>query len=613
MCSTWRRRSTAGPNLAQSPGIPVSLSSTFTDPGFPVGSSAETYTATINWGDGTTSPGTVTTTPGGPGVPTSGTISGTHTYATHGDYTATVTVLDSLGQQGSGTLSVLDIPPTVAAGPAQTVNQGSPVVVAATFNDPGFEAGATAASYSATIEWGDGTTSPGTVTVKPGSPGVSTTGTVSGSHIYSDQGNYTVTVLVVDDGGGVGQGSFTATVKDVGPTLAPLPNGTYVQGQPFTIVDSFTEPGIDDRDTVMVNWGDGSTSDFDANSMYENANGVPTPFLVEPTATSPGSITVGHVYNDGNPHTVTITITDKDGLSSTVSALYVAVIPTTTTVTSSTPGDVSVYGQPVTFTAEVTGQPGFATPTGTVTFDVNGVPAAQETLSGGVAQFIPSTPLAVGSDTITAFYGGAGAYTPSDNTAAPLIQTVNQDTTTTTVASSTPSDSSVYGQLVTFTATVTVNSPGAGTPTGSVTFYDNGASIGTGTLNGVLGNDHDATFTTSALERGHPPDHSDVRRRYRRPDQQLRRPDSDGQPGRHHHHDQRLNHVAQLRSDGDLDRPDNGKRSRLGYADRLGQLRRLDDWQHAGERRALGRRRELDDLHSRARWSLNRGGLQRRR
>src|SRR5207237_61769 len=48
------------------------------------------------------------------------------------------------------------------------------------------------------------------------------------------------------------------------------------------------------------------------------------------------------------------------------------------------------------------------------------------------------------------------------------------------------------------TATVSVNSPGAGTPTGIVTFYDNGVSIGTGTLNGVSGNDQ-ATFTTGAL------------------------------------------------------------------------------------------------------------------
>ena len=488
---------TAGPNLNQSPGVPVSLSSTFTDPGFPVGSSAETYSATINWGDGTTSPGTVTTTPGGPGVPTSGTVSGTHTYKTHGDFGVTVTVLDSLGQQGSGTLTALDVSPTVAAGPNPTVNQGSPAAVAATFTDPGYEAGATAASYTATINWGDGTTSPGTVTMTPGGPGVPTTGTIAGSHIYADQGTYPVTVSLVDDGGGVGQASLTATVQDVGPTLAPLLNGGYVQGQPLIIQDTFTEPGIADRDTVTVNWGDGITSTIDSSSMYQNANGVLVPFLVEPTATSPGSITLGHVYNDRNPHTVTITVTDKDGLSSTISVLYEAVIPTTTTVTSSTGGS-SVYGQPVTFTATVAAPPGFVTPTGTVTFDVNGVAVAHEALSGGTAQFTPASPLPVGPDTITAFYGGAGAYTPSDNTAAPPIQTVNKDSTTTTVASSTPSNVSVYGQSVTFTATVSVNSPGAGTPTGSVTFYDNGVAIGTGTLNGVSGKDQ-ATFTTSAL------------------------------------------------------------------------------------------------------------------
>ena len=42
------------------------------------------------------------------------------------------------------------------------------------------------------------------------------------------------------------------------------------------------------------------------------------------------------------------------------------------------------------------------------------------------------------------------------------------------------------GQSVTFTATVLPDrrAPGAGTPTGSVTFWDNGVSIGTGTLNG---------------------------------------------------------------------------------------------------------------------------------
>ena len=55
---------------------------------------------------------------------------------------------------------------------------------------------------------------------------------------------------------------------------------------------------------------------------------------------------------------------------------------------------------------------------------------------------------------------------------------------------------SVYGQSLTFTATVTAN--GLGPPSGSVTFYDGGTSLGSGTLNtsGV------ATLTTSALPVG---------------------------------------------------------------------------------------------------------------
>ena len=59
----------------------------------------------------------------------------------------------------------------------------------------------------------------------------------------------------------------------------------------------------------------------------------------------------------------------------------------------------------------------------------------------------------------------------------------------------------MHGQSVTFTATVSVVSPGStavANPTGTVTFYDDGTSIGTGTLSVVSGQDQ-ATFTTSAL------------------------------------------------------------------------------------------------------------------
>ena len=87
--------------------------------------------------------------------------------------------------------------------------------------------------------------------------------------------------------------------------------------------------------------------------------------------------------------------------------------------------------------------------------------------------------------TITSNESGAGST-------ASASLTVNQASTSTTVASS--SNPSVFGQSVTFTATV---SSGAGTPTGTVTFLDGGSPIGTGTLSGGV-----ATFTTSALAVG---------------------------------------------------------------------------------------------------------------
>ena len=51
---------------------------------------------------------------------------------------------------------------------------------------------------------------------------------------------------------------------------------------------------------------------------------------------------------------------------------------------------------------------------------------------------------------------------------------------------------------MTFTATIGVVMPGAGTPTGSVTFMDGSTTLGTGTLNGT----GTASFTTSDLAIG---------------------------------------------------------------------------------------------------------------
>ena len=74
------------------------------------------------------------------------------------------------------------------------------------------------------------------------------------------------------------------------------------------------------------------------------------------------------------------------------------------------------------------------------------------------------------------------------------------DTASSVATSGTPS---VSGQSVTLTATVTVVDPGStavASPTGTVTFYDAGTSIGTGTLAVVNGADQ-ASYTTSARHR----------------------------------------------------------------------------------------------------------------
>src|SRR2546427_8380669 len=82
---------------------------------------------------------------------------------------------------------------------------------------------------------------------------------------------------------------------------------------------------------------------------------------------------------------------------------------------------------------------------------------------------------------------------------ASLTQVVNKADTTTTVVSSV--NPSVSGQWVTFTATVSVNSPGsaaAANPTGTVTFKDGSTTLGTGTLS-TGGGVTTAAFSTSAL------------------------------------------------------------------------------------------------------------------
>src|SRR5207247_593890 len=133
---------------------------------------------------------------------------------------------------------------------------------------------------------------------------------------------------------------------------------------------------------------------------------------------------------------------------------------TTAAVTSS--ANPSLFGQSVTFTATVAAvAPGVGTPTGTVTFRDGANTLGTATLTNGTATLATSA-LSVGSHTITVVIGGDTIFGASPSSV--LTQTVNQASTTATVTSS--ANPTVFGQPVTFTATVSAVAPGAGTPSG---------------------------------------------------------------------------------------------------------------------------------------------------
>jgi hypothetical protein len=132
---------------------------------------------------------------------------------------------------------------------------------------------------------------------------------------------------------------------------------------------------------------------------------------------------------------------------------------------------------------------GGVTPGGTVTFmDGTTVLTTQAINAGGVAMYTTST-LTAGVHQITAVYNGDAAKQIQGSTSAVLNQDVQAPTTATLTSSLNPS---LYGNSVTFTATIPPS--GSAAPTGTVSFLDGATQVGTGTLSGNPGV---ATFTTA--------------------------------------------------------------------------------------------------------------------
>jgi len=185
--------------------------------------------------------------------------------------------------------------------------EASPVSVAKSFSDVG-----TLDTHTASINWGDGT--PATVGSISGS-------TVSGTHTYADDGNYTVTITVTDDDGGADSDTVAATIANVSPTADAGSPYEILVGETIALAGSGSDvAGVEDP--LTFSW------DLDNDGTFETAGQNPT---FDPSG-----------YVGAGPHPVTVRVDDGDGGVTTASSSVTINQPPTVEI-DSTVTDNTVY------------------------------------------------------------------------------------------------------------------------------------------------------------------------------------------------------------------------------------------------------------------------------
>jgi hypothetical protein len=273
------------------------------------------------------------------------------------------------------------------------------------------------------------------------------------------------TQLDASSGGVAGSFAYSPTSGTV------LTAGSQTLSVTFTPTDTTDYNSANGNVTLTVNkatptitWSTPSAITYgtalSATQLDASSGGVAGSFAYSPTS--------GTVLTAGSQTlSVTFTPTDTTDYNSANGNVTLTVNKATPTITWATPSAIT-YGTALSATQ-------------------------LDATSGGVAGSFAYSPtsgtvLAAGSQTLSV------TFTPTDttdyNTATGSVTlTVNKAAPTLSVASS--ANPSTYTGSVTFTATISSG------PSGTITFYDSGSNIGTGTISGTT-----ATFTTSALTAG---------------------------------------------------------------------------------------------------------------
>ncbi len=175
---------------------------------------ASLLSATINWGDGTSSLGTIT---GGNG--TFSVVSSGHAYADEGSFVTSIVISNSADGSATtlaGGYTATEADMLTAGAAAQIAVAAGATFSGAVVNFTDSYSGATAADFTATINWGDGSSSAGTITDVNGTLGV------TGSHAYAAVGKDSISVTLTD-----ANGTASATAGNTATVSAASTGKTY--------------------------------------------------------------------------------------------------------------------------------------------------------------------------------------------------------------------------------------------------------------------------------------------------------------------------------------------------------------------------------------------------
>lgn len=173
--------------------------------------------------------------------------------------------------------------------------EGEEIEITAQFTDPSW-----LDRHTAYVLFGD-RTAPVIATVMETNEAPAAVGTITATHTYCDNGQFTITVKVVDEHGGSQEATTTATIHNVPPVVEAGVDLFAYPCTPMRLVGQFEDQGWCDTHTATWNFGDCSPL---------------LPATVMETNQPPKSIgtAIGtHCYRSCGVFVAELTVTDDDG------------------------------------------------------------------------------------------------------------------------------------------------------------------------------------------------------------------------------------------------------------------------------------------------------------